>query len=89
MYWSLTESSTCSLNVPTLLREHIVTSSLVSCDINDFVHVARPWSSAEAPTSPKRVNTLRSAYWDLRPPSAAGGRPGSMNRLRGACESTP
>ena len=31
---------------------HIVTSSLVSCDINDFVHVARPWSSAEAPTSP-------------------------------------
>ena len=30
----------------------IVTSSLVSCDINDFVHVARPWSSAEAPTSP-------------------------------------
>eukprot|EP00964_Phaeocystis_antarctica_P098837 scaffold64790_cov33-Phaeocystis_antarctica.AAC.1 len=31
---------------------HIVTSSLVSCDINDFVHVARPWSSAETPTSP-------------------------------------
>ena len=34
------------------LSAHIVTSSLVSCDINDFVQVARPWSSAEAPTSP-------------------------------------
>eukprot|EP00964_Phaeocystis_antarctica_P074647 scaffold45952_cov93-Phaeocystis_antarctica.AAC.4 len=30
---------------------HIVTSSLVCLDINHFVHVARPWSSAEAPTA--------------------------------------
>ena len=36
-----------------------------------------------------RAPSTRSGYWDLRPPSAAGGRPGSMNRLRGACEGTP
>ena len=30
----------------------------------------------------------RSGYWDLRPPAAAGGRPGSMCRLLEACCST-
>ena len=30
---------------------HIVTSPVVCWDINHFVHVARPWSSLEAPTA--------------------------------------
>ena len=31
---------------------HIVTSSLVCCDINDFVHVARPCSSTRGSDGP-------------------------------------
>ena len=33
-------------------RAHIVTSSLVCCDINDFVHVARPCSSTRGSDGP-------------------------------------
>ena len=33
-------------------RDHIVTSSLVCCDINDFVHVARPCSSTRGSDGP-------------------------------------
>ena len=36
-----------------------------------------------------RGRRTRSGYWDLRPPAAAGGRPGSMCRLLEACSSTP
>eukprot|EP00964_Phaeocystis_antarctica_P161690 scaffold133803_cov105-Phaeocystis_antarctica.AAC.1 len=36
-----------------------------------------------------RGPSTRSGTWDLRPPTAAGGRPGSMYQRREACQSTP
>ena len=45
---------------------------------------AQPPQEGAAQLLPERRPRTRSEYWDLRPPSAAGGRPGSMGRLREA-----
>eukprot|EP00964_Phaeocystis_antarctica_P033784 scaffold19167_cov61-Phaeocystis_antarctica.AAC.1 len=59
---------------------------LVSKERVDTLRTAcRSWRQSSGCRGPR----TRSGYWDLRPPAAAGGRPGSMYRLREACKSTP
>eukprot|EP00964_Phaeocystis_antarctica_P097919 scaffold63991_cov59-Phaeocystis_antarctica.AAC.3 len=53
------------------------------------VDTLRPACRSCRQSSSCRAPSTRSGYWDIRPPSTAGGRPGSMYRLRKACESTP
>eukprot|EP00964_Phaeocystis_antarctica_P070800 scaffold43122_cov60-Phaeocystis_antarctica.AAC.2 len=53
------------------------------------VNTLRPACRSCRQSSSCRAPSTRSGYWDLGPPTAAGGRPGSMYRLHGTCESTP
>ena len=53
------------------------------------VYSLRPACHSWRQSSCCRGRRTRSGYWDLRPPAAAGGRPGSICRLLEACCSTP
>eukprot|EP00964_Phaeocystis_antarctica_P047248 scaffold27328_cov67-Phaeocystis_antarctica.AAC.3 len=55
----------------------------------EWVDTLRPACRSCRQSSGCRGPSTRSGTWDLRPPAAAGGRPGSMYRLREACQSTP
>ena len=77
-----------------LRRPGLIAAATKSMDAFDLVskervNTLRPACRSCRQSSSCRAPSTRSGYWDLGPPAAAGGRPGSMYRLRGTCESTP